>query len=126
VTARASRRLATAIAVWTVVTLVAVLVEAPVPLRVAVVVPFVLVAPGLGWAARFVPGDVAAVTAIGIGLSVGAAMLVGQTLALAGWWSPLAGLGALAAIAGAGAAVHSGVAGSISRQRAARSRRSRP
>ena len=110
-TARASRALAIAIAGWTVVTLVAVLVEAPVPLRVAVVVPFVLVAPGLGWAARFVPGDVVAVTAIGIGSSLAAAMIVSETLALAGWWSPLAGLGALAAIAGAGAAVQPGVVG---------------
>ena len=105
---RAPRTLAIAIAGWTVATLVVVLVEAPVPLRVAVVVPFVLVAPGLGWAARFVPGDVAAVAAIGVGLSVASAMIVGQTLALAGWWSPLAGLGALAAIAGTGAAALTG------------------
>ena len=116
-TTRASRSLAIAIAGWTVVTLAAVLVEAPVPLRVAVVIPFVLVAPGLGWAARFVPGDAAVVTAIGVGLSLAAAMLVGQTLALAGWWSPVAGLGALAAIAGAGSM--------LNYRQAARSRRTR-
>lgn len=110
---------------WTVVTIATVFVEAPVPLRVAVVVPFVLVAPGLGWAARFVPGDVAAVAAIGVGLSLAAAMLVGQTLALAGWWSPVAGLVVLAAIAGAGAAALAGVVGSISRPVAARSQRTR-
>jgi hypothetical protein len=104
-TERTSRAVAFVIVGWTVVTLAAVVFEVPVPLRVAVVVPFVLVAPGFGWAARFVPGDVAAVTAIGVGLSLAAAMLVGQTLALTGWWSPLAGLGALAAIAGAGAMV---------------------
>ena len=115
-TGRTSRAMTFAIAGWTVLTLAAVVFEVPAPLRVAVVVPFVLVAPGLGWAARFVPGDLAAVTAIGVGLSLAAAMLVGQTLALAGWWSPLAGLGALAAIAGAGVAVQSGVAGSIARR----------
>ena len=124
-TGRLPRSLAIAIVGWTVAAIAAVLIEAPVPLRLAVVVPFVLVAPGLGWAARFVPGDVAAVAAIGVGLSLAAAMLVGQTLALAGWWSPVAGLGVLAAIAGAGAVVLSGVADSISRRGAARSRRSR-
>jgi hypothetical protein len=116
-TTRASRSMAIAIAGWTVATFAAVLVEAPVALRVAVVVPYVLVAPGLGWAARFVPGDAAAVTAIGVGLSLALAMLVGQTLALAGWWSPLAGLGALAAIAAAGSI--------LSYRQAARSLRSR-
>jgi hypothetical protein len=113
VTSRSSGRLAIGIVSWTVATFAAFLAEAPGPVRVAVVVPFVLIVPGIGWAARFAPAEVTSMIAIGIGLSLAAAMIAGQTLALAGWWSPTAGLGVLAAIAVGGAGVQPGVPSSV-------------
>jgi hypothetical protein len=67
------------------------------------VVPFVLVVIGLGWAMTLT-GERAMVLAVAIGLSISSTMLVAEVMALTGRWSPGFGVVVLAvdALAGAG------------------------
>ncbi len=75
------------------------------PVRVAVIVLFVLACPGVAWASALRTGDLADTLGIGIAISVALAAVIGQTMALAGWWSPGTGLALLVAITLGGVAV---------------------
>ena len=75
------------------------------PVRYLVVVPFVLVCPGLAWARLLRIGDAADTLGVGIALSIALVTLVAQAMALASWWSPGVGYLVLAALTGAGLAL---------------------
>lgn len=95
-------QVAAAIVGWTVVAVVAVFAAAPSWLRVVVVVPFVVVVIGAGWAAALTR-DLSTALAIAIGVSLASATIVAEAMALTGLWSPRIGFGVLAAVAIAGA-----------------------
>jgi hypothetical protein len=96
------RSLRTGIAVTTLLAGALFALELGGPVRYVVVIAFVLACPGLAWARLLRLGDAADLAGIGITLSIALAALVGQTMALARWWSPGVGYLALAAITAAG------------------------
>lgn len=71
-------------------------------LRTAVLCTFVLVCPGTAWSRLLRLGDPIDVLALGFAISIALAAVVGQTMALAGWWSPGTGYLVLAAVTGVG------------------------
>lgn len=91
---------------WTFVAVAVTSVDAPSALRAVFVVPFVLFCPGFGWSARFlaVERDLGDLATFAVAISLGAAMIVGELLALSERWSPTAGLLVLAAISFGGLA----------------------
>jgi hypothetical protein len=75
----------------------------PRPFGMALVLAFLLTAPGLSWIDRFGDLSVAEVCVLSVGLSLALDIVVGCVLAF-GFWSPKGGLGALLAVAAAGLA----------------------
>ena len=96
--------IAAAVVGWTAVTVVAVFAGAPDWIRTLTAVPFVLVITGLGWAAALTR-ERSMLVAAAIAISISAAMLIGEIMALTDRWSPGLGIVALAVVAVAGAAV---------------------
>lgn len=100
------RHTAFLVCTWTFAAIAVTSVDAPSALRAVFVVPFVLVCPGFGWSARFlaVERDLGDLATFAVAISLGAAMIVGELLALSDRWSPTAGLLVLAAISFGGVA----------------------
>lgn len=74
------------------------------PLLGAVMIPFVLLCPGLAWS-RHLSDDLGEVVGFGIAISVSLAAVVGQVMALVRWWSPGTGFVVLAAATALGAGI---------------------
>jgi hypothetical protein len=74
------------------------------PVRFVVLAAFVLLCPGIAWARLLRLGDTADTIGIGIGIGLSLVAVVGQTMALFGWWSPGTGLVALMALTAGGLA----------------------
>jgi uncharacterized membrane protein len=73
-------------------------VDARSPARAAVVIPFVLVCPGQGFARLLQLDDKVAELTIGLGLSVAIASAVALGMIYSGLWSPQGGVAALIAL----------------------------
>lgn len=71
-------------------------------LRTGVLCTFVLACPGTAWSRLLRTGDPVDVLALGLAISIALAAVIGQTMALAGWWSPGTGYMVLAAITAVG------------------------
>jgi hypothetical protein len=99
------RWLRPAIAGVTLVAAVTFLLDLAGPFRIVAAVAFVLLCPGVAWARLLRLDDLGDLVGLGvvIGLSLGA--VVAQTMALAGWWSPGAGMAVLASITAIGLAL---------------------
>ncbi|MCV9992904.1 hypothetical protein OIU93_01165 [Paeniglutamicibacter sp. ZC-3] len=70
--------------------------------RLISAVVFSLFVPGYGWALRMRPGDGGDTLAMALVLSLCATTFVATAMAVAGWWSPVAGFISLLLMAAAG------------------------
>lgn len=68
-------------------------------LRMIFAVAVCLLLPGLGWARRFRLADRGDTLALAVVLSIGTTVAVATAMAVSGWWSTIAGLAALVAVA---------------------------
>ena len=91
----------------TIAALLAVYGAIPRPFGMPLVLVFLLTVPGLSWIGQFGDLSVTEVCVVSVGLSLALDIVVGCVLAF-GFWSPEAGLGALAAVAAAGVACSRG------------------
>jgi hypothetical protein len=77
---------------------VLVVVEAPTVLRVPVVLTWLLVAPGIGWASRLRLRDSGETLATAIAVSIASVAIIGGGTAMLGWWDPVIVFVLLAAV----------------------------